>query len=329
MSSSSCKLYLDNYPNYYSPGDTIVGRVSCFFNSPKSIQGIRLKLSGKERTEWTSRRGKHSSTYTGKNSLLLVQHTLVGEGDLPKGRHEYSFSLTLPTNLPGTYSGKYGSISYSLKATVDRPYKFDYKDKKAFNVVAPINFNDIKETLQLGPVAYCDEEVPNCFCCANGSVSMNVHLLKEAFVVGEIVPIRIEINNMSNVNVQTVEVKMAMDIISTASKLWTESKTEHELIATCRSGGVGAHGNRIYDLQMEIPGSTVVPNFRFATLFEESTKIEVTAVVAGCNSNLGVEFKVTLGHIPIVDGQQNYSIITEQFPAATAIPDTWVPTAPS
>ncbi|KAJ8968527.1 hypothetical protein NQ317_001722 [Molorchus minor] len=319
---SSCILHLDNYSGQFSPGDTIVGRVCCSFNSPKSIRGIKLKLSGKEHTEWTERESYYDSTaketkyrtvtYTGNNSVLCMEQTIVGQGDLPQGRHEYSFSFILPTNLPGTFHGRYGSIKFSVKVTVDRPYKIDYVDEKEFNLVAPINFNDIKGQLQLEPVAYSDEKMLCCFWCASGPITMNVHMVKEAFVVGETVPIKIEITNMSNENVETIEVKMGTTVKSTVTSPSTHSKTDHELIATCRDGesaptGIGATTS---DWKYRNP--------QFCTLFQETTKIGIVAAISGCHSNMDVDFEVILGHIP-VGGQQNHPTITEQYPVGGSL----------
>lgn len=59
------------------------------------------------------------------------------------GTYVYPFQYVLPNNLPSTYKSFNGYIQYSLKANVEIPYAFDYKDEKIFNVMSPINFNKL------------------------------------------------------------------------------------------------------------------------------------------------------------------------------------------
>lgn len=65
------------------------------------------------------------------------------------GRYTYPFQLVLPRNIPSTFTSCHGYIEYYLKANVDIPMAFDYKDKKGFIVVSPIDLNDMLDRLVL------------------------------------------------------------------------------------------------------------------------------------------------------------------------------------
>ncbi|KAJ8967574.1 hypothetical protein NQ314_002773 [Rhamnusium bicolor] len=56
-------------------------------------------------------------------------------------------------------------------------------------------------------------------------------------------------------------------------------KHDYELLATHHDTGVGAHGERTYDLQLAIPKSTLVPNFNLCELFKHWTLLTVSIYV--------------------------------------------------
>ncbi|KAJ8967573.1 hypothetical protein NQ314_002772 [Rhamnusium bicolor] len=322
---SSCIVQLDNYQGQYYPGNNVVGRVVCSFTQSKSIREIRLKLRGIEHTSWIGtesyydNQSKETRTrsveYTGHNHFLAVNISLRGSGDVGPGRLEYPFNFVLPKNMPGSYNGKYGWIKFTIKATVDRPFKSDYEDVKEFVVVSPIDFNEMKDELTLRPVAYSDDKTLCCCCCASGPITMNVHLEKEAYIQGETANVRVEITNMSNENVERVEVKMGMTVESRVTSPSSESKCDYELLATDNDTGVGAHGDRTYDFQLEIPKFTVVPNFNLCTLFKQWTILKVKAVLPSCHEDMDISTTIVMGHIPI-GGQvqfQNMSLQQSGF----------------
>lgn len=65
----------------------------------------------------------------------------TGEIEIPGGDHVYPFTSTLPPLLPSSFEGEHGNIRYTVRATLDRPWKFDQKVEKVFTVVTPIDLN--------------------------------------------------------------------------------------------------------------------------------------------------------------------------------------------
>lgn len=57
------------------------------------------------------------------------------------GTHEYPFSCNLPPNLPSSFESDYGRIRYTIKAKLDRPWKFDHETKAAFTVNSTLDLN--------------------------------------------------------------------------------------------------------------------------------------------------------------------------------------------
>jgi hypothetical protein len=68
----------------------------------------------------------------------------MGMGDenpLPAGQHVYPFSFQLPPNLPSSFEGGTGHVRYSIKGTIDKPWKFDHTTKRPLTVLASLDLN--------------------------------------------------------------------------------------------------------------------------------------------------------------------------------------------
>ena len=60
---------------------------------------------------------------------------------LAAGEHSFPFSMMLPYHLPSSFEGQYGYVRYTVKATLDRPWKFDHEAKAAFTVLSHLDLN--------------------------------------------------------------------------------------------------------------------------------------------------------------------------------------------
>ncbi|CAG9831706.1 unnamed protein product [Diabrotica balteata] len=309
----SCRIILSN-PGTYHPGDIVYGRVVCDFTSTESFRGIRCKFRGREHTAWTERESYYDSSskstkwrtvhYSGDNKFLSVNLNLVGECTLQAGHYEYEFSFTIPrSGIPNPYNGNYGYIRYYIKANVDKAFAFDYEDEVTLHLIVPINFNDIQHELQLSPVNYQDEKTICCMCCASDPITMDVFLEKEAFVVGEVANIKVEVTNMSNESISELNLTLKMTIESKTTSPRTHHKYDNELIALTSATGVGAHGQRTYTFDFQIPHNAMIPNFAGSYLFKQWCVLNVEAVIPGCHSNLDISTGVKLGHIPLIGNQ--------------------------
>ena len=58
------------------------------------------------------------------------------------GDYEYPFTFTLPLSVPSSFVGEYGRIAYSIKAVIDRPWRFDHETVAFFTVVGVYDLNN-------------------------------------------------------------------------------------------------------------------------------------------------------------------------------------------
>lgn len=64
-----------------------------------------------------------------------------GEVEISSGEHTYPFNASLPTTAPSSFEGENGFIRYKVRATLDRPWKFDEHAEGSFGVVTPLDLN--------------------------------------------------------------------------------------------------------------------------------------------------------------------------------------------
>ena len=57
------------------------------------------------------------------------------------GKHEFPFEYALPPDLPSSFESDIGHVRYTIKGTIDRPWKFDHETKDAFTVVSNYDLN--------------------------------------------------------------------------------------------------------------------------------------------------------------------------------------------
>lgn len=76
--------------------------------------------------------------------MIIKAHSLTGELHvMPVGTYDYSFTCTLPRNLPSSFSGSYGHIKYSAIVVLRvKNYWSEKKFYENFDVLKPVNLND-------------------------------------------------------------------------------------------------------------------------------------------------------------------------------------------
>ncbi|XP_039431432.1 arrestin domain-containing protein 17 [Culex pipiens pallens] len=314
MGLKDCEIELDNPYNTYYAGQTVNGKVTFTFDSPKKVRGIVIKFAGEAETKWsqtetkTDQEGKQyesTTNLTGQEEYFQIQYYLLGgknskEIELEAKSHTYPFTCALPPTLPSSFEGEWGFVRYTIKVTLDRPWKFDQDLKMAFTVISPVDLNQnprVKDPFKLElEKTFC------CFCCASGPLSLIIHIPVTGFVSGQTIPLTIECDNASNVGVESVKLTMRKLLAFHVMTPRRETKKKKEVISEISVGPVEGGNSQTWSQHIQIP-PLPPSNLVNCGIIDVDYDIKVEAVVSGPHANLDGNIPIVVGTVPLASFQ--------------------------
>lgn len=314
MGLKGCQIQLDNPWNTYYAGQTVNGQVLLTLDAPKKVRGIIIRFLGEANTSWnetrrtTNSEGKEeeeTENLTGHEEYFQIQYYLLGgknsaETELPSGTHTYPFTCALPPTLPSSFEGEFGHVRYTIKVTLDRPWKFDQDMKMAFTVISPVDLNlnpRVKEPTKLDlEKTFC------CFCCQSGPLSIITNIPVTGFVSGQIIPINAECDNASNVNVNTIKFVFRKVVAFHTTQPRRETKKDKIVIAEVGVGPVPGGESKNWSQQLEIP-PLPPSNLSNCGIIDLDYELYVVVEVSGPHRNLDGSIPIVLGTIPLSNFQ--------------------------
>lgn len=210
--------------------------------------------------------------------------------------HTYPFTCALPPTLPSSFEGEWGFVRYTVKVTLDRPWKFDQDIKMAFTVISPVDLNlnpRVKDPFKLElEKKFC------CFCCASGPLSLIVHVPVTGFVSGQSVPVTIECDNASNVGVEKITINLRKLLAFHVHTPRRETKRKKELVTTISMGPVEAGNSQTWQQFLQIP-PLPPSNLVNCGIIDVDYDIKVVAEASGMHANLDGNIPIVLGTVPL------------------------------
>ncbi|KAJ2949368.1 hypothetical protein O0L34_g15281 [Tuta absoluta] len=317
MGIKDAAIYLDNQFNTYYAGQTVNGRIEYEFDSPKKVRGIHVKFKGEAHVEWTESKETEASRQDGlefKNTpddqkvsgheeYFQIQYYILGsssgnEIEIPAGKHTYNFTCNLPPVLPSSFEGQHGYVRYTIKVTLDRPWKFDQETKMAFTVINALDLNlnpSYKE-----PIHMQMEKTFCCFCCASAPLSVDVRAPVSGYCPGQSIPITVDVENKSNVQLHLVKA-MLRKVVTYRATSPAQTKKTKDIVHTIQEGPAPAGACKRWSMALEVP--PVPPsNLVNCSLIDLDYDLKIECVVSGMHMNLHDKKYVTIGTVPLVGG---------------------------
>lgn len=317
MGLDDFKIIFDNPWSTYYPGQTVTGRVVININSAKKIRGINCKIKGEANTCWATDRQEHnqegryeneSQTVTGHEEYFSMHYYLLGsasasEMELPPGEHVYPFTFSLPNNLPSSFEHIYGHIRYTVKAILDRPWKFDQETKAAFSIVANLDLNC--EGRAMEPLHQELSKTFCCLCCGSAPLRVNIIMPVRGYVPGQAMSIRVNVDNQSGVVIENVKLILRKIVTFKANNPRIASRREKIIISEVSKGPVEAGGISDYEQTLDIP-PLPPSNLTNCNLIDLEYNLKVEAVAQGWwHLNLKGNNLVFIGTVPLVNYQSS------------------------
>ena len=153
-------------------GEELRGRVIIDLSSQKNFRQIKLEIVGRGEVHWTESRTVSRTDSDGNSRSETVydhyrnsekyfqQEFIIQQGPgLPPGRHVLPFSVILPSNLPSSFEGYYGSVRYYVRADIVRDWKWDHKVKQHIMVNGICDLNLLPGAKQEGQFCERREDI--------------------------------------------------------------------------------------------------------------------------------------------------------------------------
>nr|XP_003699454.1 PREDICTED: arrestin domain-containing protein 3-like [Megachile rotundata] len=332
MSLQTFFIMFDKPNAVYVAGETVSGKIVLQLGQEKKVRGLLLSVRGESRVHWTESRTVRDSkghnttrhdTYTNSEKYFNFEFSIVGSSRsdsrtiIAAGYYEYPFRFELPYNIPSSFEHQYGHVRYTVKAVIDRPWKFDHETKRAFTVVATLDLNDCRAQC-LGINDDIHNEFYNCCCCcSNGSMDVQVQLPVSGYVPGQTINTWCSYNNCSSsVQITKICVKLMRLISFYSSSPSSKVKREsNEIKSTTYSGPFTNRGEAVMDILVPpIPPS----NLQFCNIIDLKYTLAVVVHVSGLHQKIVKDYVILIGTTPLY---------IEQGPSAMPMP-TLRPSAP-
>ncbi|XP_078045502.1 arrestin domain-containing protein 2-like isoform X2 [Augochlora pura] len=287
----------------YMAGEIVRGTIILDTTKTKNIRGIHYTAKGAALVLWRetrTRRGERihetyrsSQHYFSQRVEILVPSEPNSRIDLPEGHHQYPFQFQLPTDIPSSFEHTYGHVRYTVKVTVDRPWKFDHECKVAFTVVSILDLN-IHRDKCLG----LHEEVRKSFSCCcfdQGSVNVTIQVPSTGYVPGQTINTLVNYANASSdVGITKISLKLERVLKLHAN---TRTRTEEfEVAASSYAGPFTTQGTII--LEIKVP--PIPPSYMpFCKILDLDYYLKVGVHFTGSHLKITRRYPVLIGSVPL------------------------------
>ncbi|XP_011140067.1 arrestin domain-containing protein 17 isoform X2 [Harpegnathos saltator] len=243
-----------------------------------------------------------SQTVTAHEEYFETKYYLVGsasggEIEIQSGEHKFPFACSLPDSLPSSFESDFGHVRYTVKATLDRPWKFDQDVKSPFTVISPLDLNT--EPRAVEPVQAEMSKTFWCLCCATPALTVNFSLPVRGYVPGQSMPVKINVENRSSVVVNTVKLVLVKVVTFRATTPHSDSRTEEIVVTEVSKGPVEGGGSADYEQHLDIP-PLPPSNLANCGIIDLEYNLKVEACVEGWyHRNLSDKTLIFVGTVPL------------------------------
>ncbi|GFR85528.1 arrestin domain-containing protein 4-like [Elysia marginata] len=205
----------------YQPGEIIRGTIYINLAKPTAIREITVKVYSEGNVSW---KGQDEQVYQAQeiyvdSSKAIVDTTYDLEPlQLPQGRHEFPLDYILPENVPSSYIGKYGNVTYTMRATAVGANSRDTAiSSEPFLVLRRQHIPAIAQQ----PLAMTASRRMPC-ACSFGTLDIRVTLDRAGGVPGEDIFLQAELKNQSGRTVTAMQASLVMTTVFRAQSRSTE-----------------------------------------------------------------------------------------------------------
>ncbi|XP_076175389.1 arrestin domain-containing protein 3 isoform X2 [Ptiloglossa arizonensis] len=307
----------------YVAGETVHGNIVLEASSEKSVRGLYFTAKGEACVRWTETESGPNNesqeiTYSNFQSYFNFQASILRANSknsrvhIPVGYQRYTFQFQLPNNIPSSFEHRYGHVRYTVKAVLDRPWKFDQECKTAFTVVSILDLNTERHKC----LGIDDEAYKNFYtcCCETGSVNVGVRIPSSGYVPGQMIVTALNYAlSSSSITITGISSRLNQELKFHASTGRTKSIIT-ETASTKSSGQLAASGQAISELRVPpLPPSSL----DFCSIIDLNYKLQVCVHVSGAHFKFVKSYPILIGSVPLYCSPTASSLVAMTSPVVT------------
>jgi len=202
----------------YEPGEVIRGKVVLIITDTMRISSIQLQVKGEATVSWDDGDVglfSTSETYVEDTvDILGSKDAPAGGLSLDRGEHAYPIAYVLPQNLPSSFIGKFGSITYVLKATVREDNRFGFGStitSEPFLILRKLDVLSQPELQTPRKISLSKRASGGMCFCVFGKTVCDFSINRTGLLPGDDILIDAEIENNSSRAVTAVQVCLVLN----------------------------------------------------------------------------------------------------------------------
>lgn len=201
----------------YEPGEVIRGKVVLIITDTMRISSIQLQVKGEATVSWEDGDVglfSTSETYVEDTVDILGGKDKSAGLSLDRGEHSYPIAYVLPQNLPSSFIGKFGSITYVLKATVREDNRFGFGStitSEPFLILRKLDVLSQPELQTPRKISLSKRASGGMCFCVFGKTACNFSVNRTGLLPGDDILIDAEIENNSSRAVTAVQVCLVLN----------------------------------------------------------------------------------------------------------------------
>ncbi|TKS78836.1 Arrestin domain-containing protein 3 [Collichthys lucidus] len=219
-------IVLVNERGTFSPGDTLSGKVTVVTSKEIKVQCFRVKAKGKVKVTWSERVGQGIVVHCNKKKYFYFEHIILqdknkGDGSeiIGPGRNVYPFTFVIPNtcvimriklnplykcnayglhwDMPSTYEGKWGKVTYSLRTRLTQSIWLVHKTKIEFPFLTKSEFPFASKSDMIIIELKEQQYATRISFYGSQKVTMNVTSERVGVKQGEAIGVSVEVLNES------------------------------------------------------------------------------------------------------------------------------------
>lgn len=278
----------------YQPGEIVRGHIALKNSRMTLVRKIYITIHGEGVVAWED---PDYGSFQANEEYINVTHVVEDRNQMEpltisSGNHKFPFEYQLPDNLPSSFIGKFGSVTYVLKASVqgERPGETSITSEP-FLVLRRYT---LPEESRLPTSSKTEKRFWRL--CSNGKLKVDVTINKSGVVPGEDLYVTASVGNKSPVRVTAVQAAIVMNSMYLAKKraipfrqIINKRRDEYELVS--------GEGRKWSNVRLTIPPYIPETKLEFCDIIEISYNFQFRVEISG-GKEIKIEIPVLIGALP-------------------------------